>query len=798
MLRCLLLLLGLLIMHESVSAQVPYKHPPEVVRAVLDVPNPPTVSVSPTRDRIALVQSSRYPGIADVAEPMVRLAGLRINPRTNGPAREGAVLAVSFRKLDSDKAVTVKLPAGKPGTPNWSPDGKRFALLNRTEKGIELYVGDVETAELKLVPEIQLNAAIGDPFDWTPDSKSLLVQTIPSKRGAAPTAPLAPVGPTIQESSGKAAPVRTFQNMLKDAHDEALFEHYCTSQLGKVDATSLKFTPLGTPAVYTGAIPSPDGKYLLVTVLRKPYSYLYPYSAFPKAVRVWDEAGNVVTTVAELPLQDQVPIEGVPTGPRSISWVPTESSTLLWVEALDGGDPKKKVPFRDQIYWASAKGAEKIAILKTEHRFAGLSFFEDGKRVLLTDLDRDRKWRRTVLTTIGGSEQQVIFDRSINDRYNDPGTPLNKMLPNGQMVLRTTPDGELLLSGSGATPKGEFPTLNRFNLKSLDTAPLFQCRECFYESVAAILDDNGGKLLIRRESPKEPVNYFLKQGDKETQLTKNVDPFPELRKIKKQLITTKRADGVTISFTLYVPPDVPEGTKLPTVFWAYPREFNDASTASQVSGSPFRFTTIGSYSHLFFLTQGYAVMDEVSMPIVGSPETANNTFIEQLRMNAEAAIEKACEVGPIDRNRIGIGGHSYGAFMTANLLAHSDLFRAGIARSGAYNRTLTPFGFQNERRTFWEAPEIYSKMSPFNNAHKVNEPLLLIHGQADSNPGTFPVQSERMYQAVRGNGGIVRLVLLPHEDHGYSAKESIEHVLAEQIGWFDKYVKNAVPREKTK
>jgi dipeptidyl aminopeptidase/acylaminoacyl peptidase len=388
-----------------------------------------------------------------------------------------------------------------------------------------------------------------------------------------------------------------------------------------------------------------------------------------------------------------------------------------------------------------------------------------------------------------------VFDRSAQDRYGDLGTPVTTPLPNGQRVIRLV-DGFMLLSGAGATPKGEFPTLTRFRPVAKHTEVVFKCGDGVYETATA-LDDTGKKLLVRRESPTAPPNYFLRTDGQETQITKNVDPFPELRKVKRQLVTTKRADGVTISFTLYVPPGVKDGEKLPTVFWAYPREFNSADTASQVSGSPNRFVTPAGFSHLFFLTQGYAVMDEVSMPVVGPPETANDTFIDQLVMNAKAAIDKACEIGPIDRDRIGIGGHSYGAFMTANLLAHSDLFRAGIARSGAYNRTLTPFGFQNERRTFWEAPDVYGKMSPFNAAQKVNEPLLLIHGQADSNPGTFPVQSERMYQAVRGNGGTVRLVLLPHEDHGYSAKESVEHVLAEQIGWFDKYVKNAKPRAAT-
>jgi dipeptidyl aminopeptidase/acylaminoacyl peptidase len=414
---------------------------------------------------------------------------------------------------------------------------------------------------------------------------------------------------------------------------------------------------------------------------------------------------------------------------------------------------------------------------------------------LVTDFDRDRRWTRSVAVNPTEPDHRiVVFDRSAQDRYNDPGTPVTVALPNGQRVIKPTKDDSLLLSSSGATPKGDFPALVKYDPEAKKSDVVFRCREGFYET-ATPLDDEGKTLLIRRESPTDPPNYFLRSDGKETQVTKNVDPFPELRQVKRQLVTTKREDGVTISFTLYVPPGVKDGEKLPTVFWAYPREFNSADTASQVSGSPNRFVTPAAYSHLFFLTQGYAVMDEVSMPVVGKPESANDTFIDQLVMNAKAAIDKACEIGPIDRDRIGIGGHSYGAFMTANLIAHSDLFRAGIARSGAYNRTLTPFGFQNERRTFWEAPELYGKMSPFNSAQKVNEPLLLVHGQADSNPGTFPVQSERMYQAVRGNGGVVRLVLLPHEDHGYSAKESIEHVLAEQIGWFDKHVKNAKPRD---
>ncbi len=776
--------------------QTPYRKPPKAVSDILDVPAPPALSLSPTRETVAFIESARYPSIADLAEPMLRLGGLRINPKTNGPAREPRITGITFQSLAGGEPRKLRLPLGKCSSPIWSPDGKKFALLVTKLDEIVAYMGDVATGKLVLAIT-GVNAVIGDPVQWMPDSSAILVQHVGFRNPKAPQPPSAPPGPTVQESTGKAAPVRTYQDLLKDSHDEALFDYYGTSVLAIFDGKTA--VPVEGPGVFLGIDPSPDGKYLLVTRLKRPYSYLYPYSSFPKVIEVLDMKGKVVQTIADLPLQDSVPIEGVPTGPRGVRWVPTKPSTLFWVEALDGGDPKAKVPFRDQLYLSPANEAgEKLASRKLEHRFSGISFFETGNAVLLSDFDRDRKWTRTVLTSIGEGpevEPKVVFDRSIQDRYNDPGSPLTKTLPNGHRVLRTTADGKLFLSGGGATPKGDVPFLDLFDPSTKKSERLFQCKDGVYEFIAAVLDDAGKKLLIRRESPTEPGNYYVRDGDVETALTKYADPFPELRKVKKQLVTTKRADGVTISFTLYLPPNVKEGEKLPAVFWAYPREFNTADTAGQVSGSPNRFVTLSGYSHLFFLTQGYAILDEVSVPIVGPPETANDTFIDQLVSSAKAAIDKACEIAPIDRDRIGVGGHSYGAFMTANLLAHSDLFRAGVARSGAYNRTLTPFGFQNERRTFWEAPEIYAKMSPFNNAHKVNEPLLLIHGQADSNPGTFPVQSERMYQAVRGNGGTVRLVLLPHEDHGYAAKESVEHVLAETIDWFDKYVKHAKPRE---
>ncbi len=783
-------LLCLILMSHDLYSQISYQQPPQAVLDVLHARPAPSVSLDPTRTTILLVQSARYPGIAEVSEPMLRLAGARINPATNSAARTGQVTALTLLPVEGGKQRAVALPPGRLGRPEWSPDGQHFACTNLQNGTVELWIGDVATATLKQLPGISLNACFGDPVQWMPDGVHLLCEQLVANRPAPPQTPLTPEGPTVQETKGKAAPVRTYQDLLRNQHDEDLFNYYATAQLAIVDATTGESKSLGAPAIFGTVRPSPDGKLLLIGRIHKPYSYLHTLGSFPRTVELWDHSGKVITTVAEQPLQDKIPIQGVATGRRNITWKPTDDATLIWTEARDGGDPKTNVPHRDEVFaWSAPFESKPVALFKTQHRYMGMEYFPEGNRVLVSDFDRDRRWMRTVLRDLAKPdfEPKVIFDRSVQDRYNDPGSPVSKRMKNGRSALWVDGDS-IYLSGSGATPKGDRPRLDRLNLQSMEKENLFTSSEDKYESASML---NDGKLLVRRESTTEPGNYYLRSGEKETPITSFADPVPQIRGIKKHLVTTKRPDGVTISFTLYLPPDYKEGQKYPTVFWAYPREFNSADTAGQVSGSTNRFTTLSGFSHLFFLLNGYVVMDGVSVPIVGPSETANDTFVEQLTASAKAAIDKAVEMGPVDRNRIGVGGHSYGAFMTANLLAHSDLFRAGIARSGAYNRTLTPFGFQNERRTFWEAPHIYAKMSPFNNAVKINEPLLLIHGIADDNPGTFPMQSERLYQALRGHGATARLVMLPHEAHGYTAKESIEHVLAEQFNWFEKHVKNA-------
>ncbi len=789
-------------------ADEPYRKPPAEILRVLDAPTPPEAVVSPTGSEMLLLERILYPPISDLAQPMLRIAGVRINPKNNGPHNAFLFKSLALQHLNGSTQIKIALPPGAEITsPEWSPDGKHFAFTNITDNAIDLYVGEAASGSIHQVKGVRINEALGaggggfgggqrTPVQWMPDSQTLLVESVRTDRGAPPQEPAVQPGPHTQESTGKAGPAPTYEDLLKNAHDEDLFDYYGTAQLAFVDARSGKVTLYGKAGIFTTLEPAPNGQDILIARIHKPYSYFHPFNSFAKEVEVWDRSGKLVYKVASLPDEERVPIGGVPTGPRDYHWLPTQPASLYWVEAMDGGNPKETAPHRDRILIAriTASGAEPQELMKVEQRFSRIEFGESGTLSLVSDYDRKKRWVRTysIDPEHPGEEPKLIWSRNMQDRYKDPGTPEMKRLPNGRLAIRQDGDS-IFLRSVGASPKGDRPFLNRFDVKTGDTRQLFHSDDTHYETVEAILDASGSKLLTRRESQTEPPNYFIREGSSEPRaITHFMDPTPELRKMTKQLVTYKRADGVPLSFTLYLPPGYKPGTRLPTVLWAYPYEYNDADTASQITGSTNRFTTITGASQIFYALHGYAVLDNAGMPVIGSdPTTVNNTYLEQIVMDAKAAIDKAAEMGVADPNRVGVGGHSYGAFMTGNLLAHSNLFKAGVARSGAYNRTLTPFGFQTEERTIWQAPDVYLKMSPFLSADKIKAALLMIHGEADDNTGTFPVQSERMYAAVRGNGGTVRLVTLPYEAHGYRGRESIETTLYEMMTWFDRYVKNA-------
>ncbi len=799
----------------SAPAQAQYQKPPANIEKVLNAPAVPTGSVSPSGEYVLLYRSVGSPTIADMSQPMLRLAGLRINPMTSAQHTPPAFKDFVLKRVSDSSEHKIALPAdGRFGGPRWSPDSKHFVFTQTTHTATLMWMGDT-TGAVHMIAGLQINTVLpgggggrgggggGGGCEWLGGSARMLCKTVPADHATthAPAEPKIPMGPHIEESAGRATAVETFEDLLMSAHDEDLFDYYGRSQIAIVDLASGKITPIGKPAMYAGANPSPDGKHFLVTRLHRQdghYSFLLTYTSFPRDVEVWDISGKVDYKVVSTPLDDILRVGGVVTWPRDITWRPNDPATLVWVEALDGGDPRKQVPQRDKVMWFKAPFTGQPAeLFRTEQRFGGISWGEREDFAIVRDNNNRARHNRLFFfdPSNPAGTMKLAWDLNTDQRYKNPGNPMMRELPNGHAAVRQQGDN-IFLEGTGAGPDGDHPFLDSYNIKSGQTERLFECPAEAYETVVALLAPDGSRLLTHHETPTDPPNFFIRvRGTAEAKAFTNFpDPMPEIRGIHKELVQYKREDGIPLSMWVYLPVDYKPGVRYPAVFWAYPREIASADLAGEVAGSKYRFTIMRGYSELFFLLDGYVVLDDDNaMPVIaasGNVETANDTYVEQIVADARAAIHQADTMGVIDPSRVGVGGHSYGAFMTANLVSHSDIFRAAIAESGAYNRTLTPFQFQNERRTIWQVPDLYIKMSPFMVADKIKIPILLIHGQADSNPGTFPIQSERMYRAIKGNGGTVRYVTLPLEAHGYAAKETIEHVLWEKLNWFDKWVKN--------
>lgn len=798
-----------------------YNKPPKYILDVMHAPLPPQPVISPTDDEILLTSRELYPSIARVSTPFLRLAGVRVE--TKNRARHdtpgGYGIVPCLRHLDlvrvaGSTETHIALPEGAcVSNPAWSADGKRFAFINMAPDSVELWIGEGGSGKVRKVSGVRLNPMMYHPFLWMPDQKSLLVKLVPAGIGAPPPEPVVPQGPSIQETNGQGGESSTYEvrDTLNSKHDEDLFDYYASTQLALVDAATGTITPLGKPANFESIAPAPDGHHILVTYVHRPYSYVTTYNHFPTDVEVWDisnKAHIAPHTIATLPLADRVPIDGVPLGPREFSWRATDPATLIWAEALDGGDWNVKAAERDKVMLLKAPfNAAPVEIARTEERFASMSWGEKPGVELLAEYDLNLHWIKTYIVNIDDPLQKprLLWDISMDEHYKDPGNPVMRRLPDGAEVMRMEGDA-IFLSGTGASPDGDRPFLDKLDLDSLKTERLFRCDKSSYEQFVSFAGSQNLKFITWHESPTDAPNGFMRTlGDHvdapegeaafastSTPITHLADPTPAVRAINSRLVKYKRADGLDLSFTLYTPPGYKEGTRVPTILYAYPLDYADSSVAGQVNGSQQTFTFL--YQYQLLLLAGYAIIDNASFPIVGDPRKAYDTYLDQLVADAKAAVDKAVEMGVADPDRIGVTGHSHGALMTVNLVAHSDLFRAGVATSGSYNKTLTPFGFQNERRSVWEAPDVYTKVSPFFVADKIKTPLLLVHGAEDANPGTVPLQSIKLFEAIRGNGGTTRLVLLPHEPHWYAAMESNEQLIYEMQRWFDTYVKNAPPR----
>ncbi len=792
-----LFVIAFVLMSVNIVAQdaIEYQTPPKEIYDLVMAKPTPGVSFDKNADWMLIMERSSMPSVEELAQPELRIAGLRINPNNFSPSRSGYTTGILLKSVKTGMESKISgLPLNlKAGNFQWSPNEDKIAFTNTTNSGVDLYVLDVKTKTVSKMNKSQVNLILGAAFDWL-DNNTILYKAVNKPLSMAPPKPLAPKGPVVQQNLGKVAASRTYQDLIKTAYDESLFEFYATTQLVKnVNGVETK---LGSPAIYSSVDASPDKKYLLVEKIDKPFSYLVPVNGFNSSMIITDMNAKQVKLLAKLPSSELAPtgFDNVLNAPRRHSWFDNDAATVSWIEPLDSGIMKKKVNFHDAAYTLSAPftSAPK-EIAKTEMRMFGITDVSNDI-IFITEGSQAKQKRKLTNLNPNTGKMDVLYDRSTNDAYGDPGTPVTSKNSYGRNTIKLMNGTTMFMRGNGASAKGDLPFLNTFDLKTKETKELWRCEDAYFESVSSILDFDKLLVITSRQSQTEQPNFYIRDLKSKTAkvITDFPDPQPGLRGITKQKITYKRKDGIDLAADLYLPKgyDAAKDGPLPVIMWAYPREFKSAADASQIRGSQYTFTRVGYGSVVFWATQGYAVMDNTEFPIVGEGDNQpNDNFVDQLRWSAEAAINKIAEMKVGDPNRVAVGGHSYGAFMTANLLAHTSLFKAGIARSGAYNRTLTPFGFQNEERTYWQAPDVYFNMSPFSFADKVKTPMLMIHGEADNNPGTFPIQSERLYNAIKGHGGTVRFVQLPFESHGYAAKENILHMLWEQNQWLNKYVK---------
>lgn len=782
---------------------MPYASPASDVVAIIDAPPTPLARLAPGGRHVALVHHESHPPIAQLARPYLALAGIRVDPARAARRRLHRLTGLSVLRVADGAERFLPLPdAAQVSQPAWAPDGHRFVFTVDLPDGIAVWLADAETAQARQVPGLVVSdvlsggpGAHGGNVRWSRDGRTLLALAAPAHRAALPEQP---AEPHVEETAGKRSQMETFQDLLLTTADEDSFEALATTIPVRVDPDTGERQELGPPGLYQDIAESGDAAHLLVHRLRRPFSFRVPYWYFARSVEVWSAAGpaqggTVERVIAELPVSDEVPRQGVPTGPRYVSWAQRAPASLIWVEALDGGDPVTSAEHRDQIRRLSApfEGEPEVALL-VQHRCVDLASLHEPSRHLLTEHDRDRRWLTTWLCDLDApQDSRVLSDRSVDDAYGDPGSPLMSLNADGSRTVLQDQE-TIYLRGAGATPEGDRPFLDRVDLRTLESTRLFQSPPDCLDMVLGFASAQRREAVLWHESPADPPNLVLAalDGSGSRALTSWPDPHPGLTGLDKQLITHDRGDGVQLSGLLHLPPgyDPARDGRLPLLLWAYPLDYGSPDTAGQVRGSSKEFTRLTALRPVWFVLRGCAVLANATMPVIGDPETMNDSYIEQSCAAARAHIRALDEMGIADPARVAVGGHSYGGFMTANLLAHTDLFAAGIARSGAYNRTLTPFGFQTERRSFWEAPDVYDQVSAFRYADQIAAPILLIHGAQDNNSGTYPLQSERLYQAIQGNGGTARLVTLPHEGHGYLARESVLHVLAEQFDWLARWL----------
>ncbi len=775
-----------------------YQLPPKQIADLLLAPPTPSISVDGKAKHMLIMERPSYPMVEELGQAEFKIAGLRLNPNNFTPTRQNYIKGLTIKDISTGKTLLIKgLPANLAAlSPSWNPSENKIAFYNVTANAVNVYVIDLTTLTCQKINKTAANLILGSSLVWLDDA-TLVYKVNTNLASTLVKKPITPSGPTIQENLGKTAPSVTYQDLIKSPYDEYVFEFLAKSQLVK-NKNGVE-TKLGAPALNSSFSISPDKNYILTRTLSKPFSYLVTAGGFASQIQILDKNGALVKTIAQLPSSEGTAsgYDNVQNAPRGFEWKDDEAATVVYAMPLDSGLIKKAVPFHDAVMAISAPFTDvPRELFKTATRFSDISWGNETI-ALVTEVLRTKQRYKVSLYNHQLGTLTTLFERSLTDAYSNLGNPVTQKNKFGKNVIATVNNGRSVLMNNttGASEKGDLPFLSVYNLDNKTNEIIWRSKEDCFEYVADVLDASNLQIITRRETEKEVPNYFLKslKANTSVAITNFTNPYASMEGVTKQKIKYKRADGVDLTGDLYLPKgyNKEKDGPLPTLLWAYPREFTNAADASQIRGNQHKFTMLSWGSPVFYVTQGYAILDNAEMPIVATApdKKPNDDFVNQLILNANAAIDKLVSMGVSDRNKIAVGGHSYGAFMTANLLAHSNLFKAGIARSGAYNRTLTPFGFQNEDRTFWQAPQLYLDMSPFAHANKIKTPILLTHGEMDDNTGTFPINSERLYAAIKGHGGTVRFVYLPYEAHGYKGKENVLHLLYEQGRWLDKYLK---------
>lgn len=793
-----LLAFSMLLVYGKAQETAVYQKPSKDISDLLLAPPTPTISVDGKAQYMLVMERSFYPTVEELGQPEFKIAGLRINPNNFSLSRQNFIKKLSLQNIVTGKNITL---AGMPNnlsalSPSWNPSENKIAFYNVTANAVDVWVIDIKTSTCSKINKSPVNIVLSSNIIWLDDA-TVLYKINTNNAAQMQKKPITPKGPTIQESIGKVAPSVTYQDLIKSPYDEYAFEFLASAQIVK-NKNGVE-TKIGSPAIFSSLDLSPDRNYVLTRTINKPFSYLVTVNGFASSINVIDINGKLIKTIADLPSSETTPsgYDNVQNVARAFDWKDDEPATITYAMPLDSGMMKKNIPSHDVVMALAAPftGTPK-ELFKTSTRYIRTTW-GDEHIALVTEMLRSKQQYKVSRYDASNNSLTTLYQGNMTDAYTNPGSPVTTKNKFNREVIATINKGQAILMNNttGASPKGDLPYIASFDLNTKTNNIIWRSAEDNFEMVMEVIDFNNLKVITRRETEKEVPNYYIRsiKENNKIQITNFKNPYQSMEGVTKEKIKYKRKDGVDLTGDLYLPKgyDKTKDGPLPTLLWAYPREFTNAADASQIRGNQHKFTMLNWGSPIFYVTQGYAILDNAEMPIVATSadKKPNDDFVNQLILNATAAIDKLVELGISDRNKIAVGGHSYGAFMTVNLLAHSNLFKAGIARSGAYNRTLTPFGFQNEERTFWQAKDLYLEMSPFAFADKIKTPLLMTHGEMDDNTGTFPINSERLYAAIKGHGGTVRFVYLPYEAHGYKGKENVLHLLWEQGRWLDKYLK---------